>query len=307
MAGEEKAPESESDRDDQSRRSFGRSGRAAGELAVALRQDFSVAAHIAARKLSAAAARLRARVGETDISRLEARLGAIAGSIRGLPGTMTPLAERWRGFRAASESGRPAGAGRRRLTWFRALALASIAGLALAVGLFYWALRDVPWQEIAEGSLKPVVVLESADGTPIVQQGPFQGGYAKREEFPPHLIDAVLAIEDRRFYEHYGIDFRGVGRAIWRNLRAGEVVEGGSTITQQLIKILYLESDRTFKRKIQELVIAFWLEGKFGKDEILTACRRRRGSISTRRSTSSICENQRCWPASSGHRRSSTR
>ncbi|CAH2408200.1 PBP1A family penicillin-binding protein [Mesorhizobium escarrei] len=270
MAGKKKAPESESDRDDQSRPSFGRSGRAAGELVVALRQDFSVAAHNAARKLSAAAARLRARVGETDISRLEARLGAIAGSIRGLPGTMTPLAERWRGFRAASESGRPAGAGRRRLTWFRALALASIAGLALAVGLFYWALRDVPWQEIAEGSLKPVVVLESADGTPIVQQGPFQGGYAKREEFPPHLIDAVLAIEDRRFYEHYGIDFRGVGRAIWRNLRAGEVVEGGSTITQQLIKILYLESDRTFKRKIQELVIAFWLEGKFGKDEILT-------------------------------------
>ena len=134
----------------------------------------------------------------------------------------------------------------------------------------WWALRDVPWQEIAEGSLKPVVVLESADGKPLVQQGPFQGGYATRDQFPQHLVDAVLSVEDRRFQEHFGVDLRGMARALFRNLAAGQVVEGGSTITQQLIKILYLESDRTYKRKIQEFVIALWLENKFGKDEILT-------------------------------------
>ena len=150
-----------------------------------------------------------------------------------------------------------------------------IAGLALTAfvivaATFVWALKDVPWGEIAEGSLKPIVVLESADGKPLVQQGPFQGAYATREDFPKHLVDAVLSVEDRRFYDHYGVDPRGIARAIFRNLSAGQVLEGGSTITQQLIKILYLESDRTFKRKIQEFVIAIWLEAKLGKEEILT-------------------------------------
>ncbi|TCU27079.1 1A family penicillin-binding protein [Rhizobium laguerreae] len=70
--------------------------------------------------------------------------------------------------------------------------------------------------------------------------------------------------------DHFGVDPRGIGRALLRNLEAGSVVEGGSTITQQLIKLQYLDSDRTIKRKIQEVVIAFWLEWKFGKAEILT-------------------------------------
>ena len=80
----------------------------------------------------------------------------------------------------------------------------------------------------------------------------------------------MLTSEDRRFFEHSGIDLKGIFRALYRNVWAGEVVQGGSTITQQLIKILYLERDRTWKRKIQEAVIAFWLEQKLGKDEILT-------------------------------------
>ncbi len=70
--------------------------------------------------------------------------------------------------------------------------------------------------------------------------------------------------------DHFGVDPRGIGRALLRNLEAGAVVEGGSTITQQLIKLQYLDSDRTIKRKIQEVVIAFWLEWKLGKAEILT-------------------------------------
>ncbi|WP_420361368.1 PBP1A family penicillin-binding protein [Ensifer canadensis] len=138
------------------------------------------------------------------------------------------------------------------------------------IGMLIWALKDVPWREIADGSLKPIVVLEAADGQPIVRQGPFQGPYARYEEFPAHLVDAVLSIEDRRFMDHYGVDLKGIMRAVLRNFQAGSVVQGGSTITQQLIKVQYLESDRTLKRKLQELVIAFWLEWKLGKREILT-------------------------------------
>ncbi|MBB3520862.1 1A family penicillin-binding protein [Rhizobium sp. BK456] len=136
--------------------------------------------------------------------------------------------------------------------------------------MLVWALKDVPWSEIRDGTLKPIVVLETADGAPLVRQGPYQGPYARYDQFPPHLIDAVLSIEDRRFVDHFGIDPRGIARAFWRNLEAGSVVEGGSTITQQLIKLQYLDSDRTIKRKIQEVVIAFWLEWKLGKAEILT-------------------------------------
>ncbi|MBB4571311.1 1A family penicillin-binding protein [Rhizobium leucaenae] len=133
-----------------------------------------------------------------------------------------------------------------------------------------WALKDVPWGEIRDGTLKPVVVLETADGAPLVRQGPYQGPYAQYDQFPPHLIDAVLSIEDRRFMDHFGVDPRGIARALLRNFEAGSVVEGGSTITQQLIKLQYLDADRTIKRKIQEVVIAVWLEWKLGKQEILT-------------------------------------
>lgn len=155
-------------------------------------------------------------------------------------------------------------------SWGAIFALASLSCALVLASILLWALKDVPWREIADGSLKPAIVLETADGQPLVRQGPFQGPRASYEQFPPHLVDAVLSIEDRRFLDHYGIDLRGISRALVRNFQAGEVVQGGSTITQQLIKVLYLESDRTLKRKIQELVIAFWLEWRLGKQEILT-------------------------------------
>ena len=84
------------------------------------------------------------------------------------------------------------------------------------------------------------------------------------------MQNAVIAIEDVRFYIHPGIDVRRILSSAWADVTNGRIVGGGSTITQQLIKILYLEQDRTWKRKIQEAVIAFWLERKLGKDEILT-------------------------------------
>jgi penicillin-binding protein 1A len=89
------------------------------------------------------------------------------------------------------------------------------------------------------------------------------------DEFPDHLIKAVLSTEDRRFYEHYGIDFQGTFRALLTNAQAGGVVQGGSTITQQLAKNLFLSNERTYERKINEAFLAVWLEAHLSKNEIL--------------------------------------
>ena len=172
----------------------------------------------------------------------------------------------------------PAGGGSetggRRRGWRRALGL--VAGVLLifvvipGAGLA-WVARDLP-AEIFAGAARqePAVILEAADGTLIGRRGLLRAEPVVRSKLPHHLVHAVLAIEDRRFYEHHGLDFLGIARAAWRNYRAGEVVEGGSTITQQLSKVLYLEPDRTIKRKLQEAVIALWLEFRLTKDEILT-------------------------------------
>ncbi|NCA70782.1 MAG: penicillin-binding protein 1B, partial [Sphingobacteriia bacterium] len=91
----------------------------------------------------------------------------------------------------------------------------------------------------------------------------------KREEIPDLLVQALIAVEDRSFYRHHGIDPRGIARATFSNLRAGSIVEGASTLTQQLVKNFYLTADRTFERKINEAVMALLLEMHFSKDEIL--------------------------------------
>src|SRR5437764_615718 len=89
------------------------------------------------------------------------------------------------------------------------------------------------------------------------------------EEYPDHLIKAVLATEDRRFYEHFGIDMPGTARAVTANARAGGVVQGGSSITQQLAKNLFLNNERTIERKVKQAFLAVWLETRLSKNEIL--------------------------------------
>src|SRR6185312_10880816 len=89
------------------------------------------------------------------------------------------------------------------------------------------------------------------------------------DEMPDHLVKAVLATEDRRFFDHYGIDFMGLSRAMSENVRANSVVQGGSSITQQLAKNLFLNNERTFERKIKEAFLAIWLEQNLSKKEIL--------------------------------------
>ena len=89
------------------------------------------------------------------------------------------------------------------------------------------------------------------------------------DQFPDHLIKAVLSTEDRRFYEHFGIDLAGTARALVANTKAGGVVQGGSTITQQLAKNLFLNNERTIERKVKEAFLAMWLETRLTKNEIL--------------------------------------
>ncbi len=118
---------------------------------------------------------------------------------------------------------------------------------------------------------KPAITLKDEDGATIARYGELKGVSLTVAELPPHLIYAVLAIEDRRFYQHFGLDPAGLLRAVARNTMEGRVVQGGSTITQQLAKNLFLSRERTLKRKIQEALLALWLEHKLTKDEILAA------------------------------------
>lgn len=106
-------------------------------------------------------------------------------------------------------------------------------------------------------------------GNEIGQRGIIQRDSVPIDEMPDHVIKAVLATEDRRFFEHYGIDFLGLVRAMSENVRANSVVQGGSSITQQLAKNLFLSNERTVERKIKEAFLAVWLEMNLSKSEIL--------------------------------------
>ena len=114
----------------------------------------------------------------------------------------------------------------------------------------------------------PNLTILASDGTVLAERG-LRRGYVRLDRLPPYLPQAVIATEDRRFYNHLGVDPVGLVRAGMRNLIAGSVVQGGSTITQQLAKNLFLSPDRTMARKLEEAMYAIWLERRFTKDEIL--------------------------------------
>ena len=115
----------------------------------------------------------------------------------------------------------------------------------------------------------PGLTFVGPDGQVVGRRGPRHGPPARLSQMPQHVPLAFLAIEDRRFYQHGAMDPRGVLRALAANLRAGGVVEGGSTISQQLARNLFLTPDRTFRRKVQEVLLAARLERMLSKDELL--------------------------------------
>jgi penicillin-binding protein 1A len=114
----------------------------------------------------------------------------------------------------------------------------------------------------------PIVRVLARDGSLLGERG---GGeaYVPIDLLPKHLVDAVVATEDRRFFSHWGLDGFGLLRAALADLRAGQLVQGGSTLTQQLAKNLFLGSERTVRRKLEELILALWLELRLGKRDIL--------------------------------------
>ena len=138
-------------------------------------------------------------------------------------------------------------------------------GLALAM---LWALLQVPLEK-RPGIDGPSVLVEAATGETLGRVGPLSNAL-RREDFPEVLVKAVLSIEDRRFFSHWGVDPWGILRAAHANWSAGGVVEGGSTITQQLVKMQFVGGERSFERKVREALTAAWLDFRLGKDEILT-------------------------------------
>lgn len=161
---------------------------------------------------------------------------------------------------------------RRLFRWaFKWLALIVVWGGVATGMLIAWYAYDLPdVTRLGESQRSPSVTLVASDGTRIARFGDLYEPPVRLADLPPHLGRAVIAVEDRRFYDHFGLDLRALMRAMLVNLRAGRVVQGGSTLTQQLAKNVFLTPARTLKRKVQELLLALWLEKKFTKDEILT-------------------------------------
>ena len=141
-------------------------------------------------------------------------------------------------------------------------------GLVLMYALAIPAFEEMDEAKIFSTGRYSVKFLDR-EGREIGQRGILHNDAVPLEEIPDYLIKATLATEDRRFFEHIGIDFLGTARAFVENVRAGETEQGGSTLTQQLAKNLFLSFERSFERKLKELFLAFWLEARFSKRDIL--------------------------------------
>jgi penicillin-binding protein 1A len=155
----------------------------------------------------------------------------------------------------------------RRRPWYRRPLL--IIGIVFGL-LFAWLAVTAPLSKSLQPIAAPGIVLLSADGKPIARRGAISDQPVDITELPAHVPEAFLAIEDRRFYTHIGVDPWGILRAAIRNMMAGGVRQGGSTITQQLAKLSFLSSDQTAGRKLREVFISVWLETWLSKEEILS-------------------------------------
>jgi penicillin-binding protein 1A len=144
-----------------------------------------------------------------------------------------------------------------------------LGSLALFMLLIAWLAITAPLSKSLQPIAAPSLTLLSAEGEPIARRGADIREPVDLQKLPDHVPQAFIAIEDKRFHDHLGISIRGITRAMWRNMGAGGVREGGSTITQQLAKTSFLSSERTLGRKGQEALIALWLEAWLTKEEIL--------------------------------------
>ncbi len=166
---------------------------------------------------------------------------------------------------------------RSQTTVWRLLTIFTLWG-ALGLGLVgLWFSYDLPTLEgLTRSTRMPAISIYARNGTLLGTSGDYYAKPVRLSELPPYVPRAFMAIEDHRFYDHKGVDLWGLARALVKNVRQGSVVQGGSTITQQLAKDylvhqkLYKPEERSVRRKIQELILAFWLERALSKDAILT-------------------------------------
>ncbi|MFZ2031123.1 MAG: PBP1A family penicillin-binding protein [Vitreimonas sp.] len=203
--------------------------------------------------------------------------------------TQRTLAEKWAQFRAFAEPKYVAFMGSARAfggdLWLRMRGMrhprsvreaavwtgwAAAGFVALVVGFFFFVTWDMPsTDDLWEARGGQSITFLDRGGHVILREGAQNAPPVDLASLPPYVPQAFVAIEDRRFYQHFGVDLGGMMRAGAENMRAGHVVQGGSTITQQLAKNLFLSNERSWRRKLQEVAMAIWLETKFTKNEIL--------------------------------------
>jgi penicillin-binding protein 1A len=208
---------------------------------------------------------------------------ALAGGLRHARAWWTRTAPLLRDLLARSV-GRPQDAGERasavpaqrasavptqRRRWRRLLLIIPAIAVLLVGVLIAYSIATLPLNGGLQVDPTQSALTLEADGQVFATRGVFKGEKLTAAEMPQHLAQAVVAIEDRRFYQHRGVDLWGVFRAAWRNAQAGATREGGSTITQQLARLMFLSPERSLRRKIQEALLAIWLEHHLTKEEIL--------------------------------------
>ena len=164
-----------------------------------------------------------------------------------------------------AQAGKPEAANRWRIAaWSLAVLILLIAATVT------WLAIVAPPSRTARPIVPPSITLLASNGSLISRHGAITDSAVDVRTLPAYVGNAFVAIEDRRFYHHFGIDPHGLTRAAWHDLRSRRMREGGSTITQQLAKLVYLDADRSAGRKVQEALIALWLEARLSKDQILS-------------------------------------
>ncbi len=159
---------------------------------------------------------------------------------------------------------------RRRLGRWLARAVIALVWGGLALGLiFLWLIHDLPRPRDAITARRPSLTLEDSAGHVIARYGDIVGATVHLADLPPDLPAAVVAVEDRRFFHHGALDGWGMARAAFVDLTARRIVQGGSTLSQQVAKTLFLSNRRTFRRKIQEIILSYWIYNHFSRNQIL--------------------------------------
>ncbi|MBV8913273.1 MAG: PBP1A family penicillin-binding protein [Acetobacteraceae bacterium] len=186
--------------------------------------------------------------------------------------TVRPNGQRWHGTseRVGDQPAVPSS--RRRRVWplLRWTVILAIWGALAGFGVLVWFAQDLPRPETAlDAARRPGLSLQDRSGQTFATFGDVVGEPLRLADMPRWLPQAAVSVEDRRFYRHDGLDLIGIARAAFVNLRTGRLVQGGSTITQQVAKNLFLTNARTLRRKVQELMLTLWLEHSFSKAEIL--------------------------------------